>query len=513
MSKRFLFILLTFCALVGLVACGSTPDTTETTLVIPTIPNSGTIPASTAQADSGQGIAPTATLTLSDGTSETLQATPTLIPELPATEIPPVPDTPAATAVLNPAIQYNRALPPASQDLIFIADGALKLWNHNNGQVEILLEGGTATATTSRQSANDLLVGDIHSYSVSSNGRSLVANRVTLVGTATDLETYQYELISLNLDDRQPHTIATSLTGLREFAISPNGEQVAYAARTPGATDPQAQTLWLAALPSGTSRTIATCTGGCHSLAWHPESNLFLWNDQTALWLQNLTASKPEVLITNHVSATDASNVRVYSAISWSHNGRFLLAWEGYYEGGSRVVIDIPTKAILPIPNTEFYAGANFTDLTWMQDDRLFVLRPGFENSQVPTAELWRVSPDERKVVLEESKILGDSQFSTISPTHLADGRFAYALLSATNNPTAGLYLLTAIAEQPQRVNAILPTATTWDSQVVWLADGSGALISQSNATLFAVANNQNLYDIQPLLGQYPHHFHWLPTR
>ena len=66
-----------------------------------------------------------------------VQPTPTLVPtETATTEAAP-------TAVTNPPVQVisSQPLPASSRDLLFIADGSFKQWNHATGQIETIVAG------------------------------------------------------------------------------------------------------------------------------------------------------------------------------------------------------------------------------------------------------------------------------------------------------------------------------------------------------------------------------------
>lgn len=454
-------------SLIGLSACGSTPDEFPSPPTVASTTEAATSAAAFATAipaDKGGGGA---------GGAHPATATPN-----------------AGTPVTNPPIQNGRTLPRASQDLLFIDQQTLKVWSHQSGKVEILLAGSASA-------------GNVVDYAISGDGRSLLINRVHPANE-------QHDLLMLDLNGRQTQPIASGLTNLQSYALSPDGQQVAYAALA--TTEPLSPTVWLADVATGESRAVAVCVEGCYNLVWHPAGDLVVWNDRDAVWWQNLVASQPEILALNqHVAAgVTADEIHVYRPQSWSPNGRYLLVQDGRYEGFDYAVIDVPSQTVIAIPNSYVYGNTPATELTWMQDDRLYLLHDA--EKQKPTAELWRVDPEVGELVLEESHILGDSQFFSSSPAHLADGRFAYALVTTSNNSTAGIYFLTAMTEQPQRINALLPVRDDFETQVLWLADGTGALIRQANSLLYASSDNQTLFNVRPLLGQSAHHFSWVTT-
>lgn len=481
---------------------------------------------------------PTAAMTRTTNPSDTASPTDALLPPatatFPAGYVPPMATVdPLATATslppTDPVIQEISTLPSISQDVLFIADGALKRWNHTTNQIETLLSGGTPPSNTPRNSEWNSFVGDIANFSVSRDGRSIVASRFTGELKEGDRSIMQYELLFLDLSNPQPVTIVSNLPDADRFALSPNGAMVAYVTATPNNTPPdwQDDTLWLVDLPSGAVRSTIPCEGYCSSVVWHVDSDRFFWTDRAALWLQNVATNQSELIEVNHgfENATVEAEGS-YSAIAWSPDGRFLLAWKGYYEGAERVVIDLASKAVMDITSSLMYGDAPFSELTWTQDSRLYVVRPAASENEGPTAELWHVDAGTSQLVLDQTMSLSDKPFMAIAPAQLSDGRFVYALVNSTGNDyglgyspvaddsTAGLYNLASFAGQPQRINAILATRYQGESRIVWQSDGTGAIIHQPNSdiTLYAASDNTNLYNINPLLGSYPHQFTWITT-
>jgi len=229
------------------------------------------------------------------------------------------------------------------------------------------------------------------------------------------------------------------------------------------------------------------------------------------LWLYNQAATRPESLLANTTDTPEGT--AVYSPIAWAANSRYLLLWRSHFEGGSRAVFDVPTGQIIDVPDSFVYVDPFPAEIVWMPDDRLYVLRSQDEGQLRPMAELWRVSLDSGQLVLEESRRLSDQPLYATAPRHLLDGRFAYALVGATPVDGSGLYILTALAENetPEHVNAVLPAPAAPDIQ--WSPEGAGAVIAQEGSVFYAPAGDDFLYNVQAVLGQQAHSFHWLPER
>jgi hypothetical protein len=86
----------------------------------------------------------------------------------------------------------------------------------------------------------------------------------------------------------------------------------------------------------GSVNQVRDCAGRCFDPVWHIENNLVAFADEAALWLYNIAASEPEVLLENtpyEEGMADVGQISIYSPIEWASNGRYLLLWEGLWEG------------------------------------------------------------------------------------------------------------------------------------------------------------------------------------
>jgi hypothetical protein len=469
-------------------------------------------------------------------TDATLQLTPTLEATATATS------TPGATPVTDPPVQAitSGTMPAASRDLLFLADGAFKRWNHNTGQIEVLLPGPVPSSRIREDaSQSNPVVGDLTDFSVSADGQRAVIARLTastpITRTNTAGEGHQYpdidtqhELWFMDLVSNQTWRIVSRVDNLGEVALSADARHVAFqGASLDGGYAMQESgepILHVYFLPTGGGTPgpitdVAACEGFCGSLAWHPDNNLFVWNDSTAVWLQNLAAQESEQLIQNHPfdeQTADVGQTAVYLPISWAHNGRYLLLAKGGWEGSGRTVFDVPTRALVDVPDTWIYANIFPPEVSWMPDDRLLLLRSEEEVGQVgrPQMELWRFQPDQNAIVQEETVVLSNQNWGAAGAQHLRDGRFAYVLFSDQPHLDAGAYHLTSFSETPERINAS-PPVQFWPgaAMAVWSEDGYGVMMSSTSdgRVYYAQAEGDYLYDVTAVLGAEPHAFHWQP--
>ncbi|MCA9926933.1 MAG: hypothetical protein KC419_00595 [Anaerolineales bacterium] len=518
-SRHHLLILITILIMVLLpAACADEPELLPTPIMPP--PNLDDTDGSSAGEETAdnpaEAVEAETAVSPTPSPDANITATPTLVPT------PTL--LPTATPVTDPALSpmSTAPLPAVSHDLVFLSDGALQMWNHNNGRLETLYA-GSADADAARETPFTQHVGDIIRFDVSADGNRIVAVRLTHSETLTPTVTgdeppvgihyTEYELLFLDVVSKESWTLIPTVTDLRDVAISPNQQQVAFIGSSlthqeaPNADAlPENAQVYVIGTPDGTVRTIGPCTEFCGGITWHPSSDFFTWTDSEALWLFNLSGSEPHTLLANQTS--DPASTQVFQGISWAQNGRLFLLWQQAWEGGSRVVLDVPTGQVIPVPDSFVYADPFPTEVSWMQDDRLLIARSTIGSSRSAALELWRVNVEEGRLVLEEST-QPDGPFSIAGGVHLQDGRFAYALLNQDDPQGSGLYLQISLTELPERANGLIPAFIAPD--VFWSPDGSGAVVVQNGYVLYAPANGEGLWDGTAVFGSRARDFVWLP--
>ncbi len=531
MTPKRLLIYLMLLIMAGLAAC--TGDAFSTPTPIPPPPTT-----------SGEVGAPAVAVTPIpnvESTETAAEPTPTLIPTVTTTA------TAAATAVTDPPVQVvsSQPLPATSRDLLFLADGAFKQWNHTTRQIETIVAGPNPTNRVLDETVPvDRFVGDITAYSVSADGkRAVVARLLNLVSESGDefglMET-SHELIFVDMISRETWTLVPQVDNLGDFQLSHDAQQLAFAAtgldgipdtKEGNSNQPLPNSLYVMSTGGGNPgnvRQIRACDIRCFGPAWHVENNLVAFADDSALWLYNIAANEPERLLENQPfeeGMTDVGQVSIYSPIDWASNGRYLLLWRGGWEGASRAVLDVPTGNLAPVPDSFVYADIFPPHLSWMPDDRLLVWRSRAGSSEItPRVELWRFNHDAAELTLEESAVLSDLLLGVVGGTNLEDGRFAFALSIAPSPVTldaavqaAGTYQLTSLAEVPERVNSLPPAGDAYlENKVYWAKDGSGALLVQEPRqyqpqVFYAPTDGEFLYEVTAVFGQNPHSFQWQP--
>lgn len=462
--------------------------------------------------------------------------TPTLVST--ATATPEV----QVTAVTDPPVQVinSQPLPATSRDLLFIADGTFKQWNHATGQIETIVPGPAANSPVS-ENLDEPVIGSITAYAMNADGKRAVVARVLSHANAPEVQNapteYTYELLFVDMISREVWTLVPQVDNLFGFDLSPNAQQLAFVASgldgIPDATsnEPVANKLYVLETGGGNPtnlRQVYTCETYCRSPKWHIENNLLAFGDDTALWLYNIAADEPEMLLENNAfnsEMSDVGEVSVYWPHEWANNGRYLMLWHGRWEGASRAILDVPTGSLVEVPNSFTYAEIFPFQVSWMPDDRVLVWHAEQSDSDlIPLVELWRFDLGEGELVLEESARLSEEMMGVMGGTYLEDGRFAFAL-DAPPSPNdtetlreqIGTYQLTSLAETPERVNSLPILVEGFaQTQVLWARDGSGAFLTQAYRPnqpklFYAPTDGDFLYEVTAVFGQNPHDFQWQP--
>lgn len=530
--KRLSITFFVLLPLVWLVACEEA--FTEPTPIPP--------PPTTSVSGEDTAVTNPAPIATESPTETTLEPTPTLMPTATTTVIEvSAGETDPPTQVIS-----SPPLPATSRDLLFLADGAFKQWNHTTRQIETIVPGpDPAVRLGEPESSIGHFIGDVTGYSMSADGKRAVVARLLSTETITHtigegLEpsseeiTSGYELLFVDMISREVWTLVPEIKYLEEFQLSPDAQQLAIVT-SELVIDPDPLLLYeqlsknLFLLPTGGGnpgnlRQVYACRVFCDPLVWHGESNLLAFADGEALWLYNIAANAPEQLLENRLpdlAATPTPPGLFYTPISWAGNGRYLLLSRGTLEGSSRIVLDVPTGTLAAEVDA-LATGDPPAEVSWMSDGRLFVVRTQFEPRPItPIAEIWRFDLDAGQLRLEEFIPLSDQPMMATGATYLEDGRFAFALdisPDTFNEPPAveaaiGTYLLTSLSSTPERVNSLpLHSATSLSlPSVNWAKDGSGALLLKDGSIYYAPASGEFLYEITAVLGQDPHDFQWQP--
>ena len=447
-----------------------------------------------------------------------------------ATVVPTLPPTPLPTALPTPTWTPNppgvlTELPPITHDLFVIADGSLKVWRQATGSIDTLLEAKPNQVSEDEQLQAEIIT----SFQIDSEGNSLIAAQQLNDDPPT------HALIWLNLASEETVELIVATPYLLDFAVSPDGENVAYTIGDPESlgdignnqTRPFKGTIYLQDVYLlRPPKEVGNCTNitlageekswpGCRGLLWSPDGQQIIWDDARGIWSHSINAETTTLLQPNIYPKDNVVDLNTFMPVDWSPSGRFLRLDVGHYEGISESILDLQTGQLIKIPYTFAYEGPVISSTTWTQDNRLFMVRTeGAYGNFVNYAEFWRILPEQGELMLEQSIHIPTGPDAYLSQAaQLADGSFAFALFSfAEGDDSTGLYHLDSPQGVPQKINE-LPPQINYYATVYWIQNGDGALViwyqDRQNPEYAATAydfvylkpNEPFVYHVRPLLG------------
>ncbi len=466
---------------------------------------------------------------------------PTLTPYPTSTPYPTI--TPTSLPTIIPPIQSVTTdhLPSISHDLLFLRDGRLKLWNHLTAQIEILV--GPETAELSFVQPVSLMigpgapVGSVMQFTVSDDKTKIALTR-------TDADPNKYDIEFFDLTTRQIKSVYQSAgqgTGVLGMSISPDGQWIAYIPQDSSSSEIRRKPVGLAisalhplsggGLRSGTVyavrtdkldkvMTVGVCSEvrdtdyswGCSGLLWSPDSRSIAWSDGRGIWQAQLGLVAKQ-LVTSNLAMPNPQGHGLHIARNFSPSGRYILMTVAHYEGSSTAILDTKDGGIIPLPNSFDYAVPG-PKVSWIDQDRLFVLRPGQSEGGInPSAEIWSLSSVTTTLLIRDrSTIISASLESMpVAPTQLLDGRLAFAIVNVSNSNyiDRDLYVANEDDLVLHKITGLPPMTATgeyspqfFDTAVVWSLDNTGAIVydRNSNQLLYVSANGRDLYDLSLVL-------------
>ena len=143
-------------------------------------------------------------------------------------------ETPTATPLpelvvqppLQPADPNN--LPATTRDLLFVADGALKLWTAHNRQIVELVAGGVTDTAVSADGNRVLVARQIFEGEVSVLMDDPFDESESL--DEVDVRYTEHELLLIDTVSKQARVVVPTVALLQEIALSPNGQVITFVA-------------------------------------------------------------------------------------------------------------------------------------------------------------------------------------------------------------------------------------------------------------------------------------------
>ncbi|HFC12022.1 MAG TPA: hypothetical protein ENJ56_04190 [Anaerolineae bacterium] len=225
---------------------------------------------------------------------------------------------------------------------------------------------------------------------------------------------------------------------------------------------------------------------GCQGLSPDVRADSVLYTDGRGLWRGTFDGFAPTLL-----ADYSLSGALVYDPIAWSADGRYLLMWGGYIEGGQRFVYDSLTERVTPVPFSSSYIF--ISAVSWLQDNQLLVLSPSDPSTgQRPVASVFTVDGDsdafltlERDITIPTVGVYerGQNNFPGVqiwSPPSYDGQQGPFAIVS-TDDRESGVYLINLNNSEVKRLNGLPKIGhNQFLREVVWAPDGESVLLVYS---------------------------------
>jgi hypothetical protein len=488
----------------------------------------GCVPAEPIEVTRVVGVTMTATMGVTETAEPTGTPTVTVIPSpvveattrptRTATAVPTVP-SPSATPLSMPSM----SLPVIGHDLLFVADGSLKRWSYERGQVEVLL-----APEAIGEEVGDGSAGQITLFELSGDGTTVVATQLV------DATPLTHRFIVYDLESGAYRVLDRDVPYLLDYAVAADGRYLAYIEGDPAGDRhdngrPMSGTIYLT--PTDVEelpRRFGYCSNidasgehglsGCWGITWTPDNEQVIWADIEGLWGQGIVnGSEPRLLAAN--SFNFATLFAVYRPSDWSPSGRYLRLVADHYEGFHEAIFDFETGNVLAIPYSRWFIGSPVTThLTWLESDRLFSVRGGSGDGEL-VAEVLRIEAEVESFVVESSLIVPSDESNYASgPVQLESGLIAFSLLIVADevNDKAGLYIVDLAAGTARKVND-WPFDSWTEADAIWSPDGRCALVRWYRGGgydfIYVPADGGVFYEVRPLLGEsvLPFSLTWVP--
>lgn len=440
----------------------------------------------------------------------------------------PFPTPTQLLPTVSPPVQTVVAdhLPPITHDLLFISDPYLKRWDHVTSEI-VTLAGPISIPV------RGIPPGSVIDYSSSRDGKRIA---ITVFVGPQDRD-YKIYLLDPATGSQIPVLDVLDSARPLDLKMSPDGKWLAYilqdklgmqpATATPSTltiayTSPprggivEAGKIWAVQTDQpGTAIEVGYCAIKiylpniripCHDLLWSPDSKSIAWSDGVGLWVAN-PGTLARLVIENEPWGKSMGNY--YWQQAWSPSSNYILARASHFEGDDRVVIDILSGQATVLPNS-FEYSVPAAQITWLQDERLFVVRPGLETMNlVATGESWRFNPHTSSLFLEGSFLIPVKASYPLSPFQIDETHLGFVMVNPdfANHQERGIYIFDIPRFRLEKVTGIMPHARINAS---WVPDGSAVLITGEGAYL-APTDGSALYELNAVL-KYAWHFTWLES-
>ena len=322
-------------------------------------------------------------------------------------------------------------------------------------------------------------------------------DRMVVLRAWESTERIAYDILHVDLTTGEQRALASNLNAVLDIEWSQDEKWVSYIEVV---SDTESGIYALSTTDQNYNTYIGSCQRqlnqsfdiNCQGLSTDTSSSSVLYVDGRGVWRATFDGFAP-TLITDY----DSSGALMYDPISWSADGRYLLMWGGYIEGGQRFVYDNVTGRVAPVPFSSAYVY--ISAVSWLEGGNLLVLSPSVPGSgQRPVASVFSINGDSETFLTLERDITLPTVSSYNSERNAFPGvqvwsqdsfagqKGSFAIVS-TDDRESGVYLLNLDDSTVKRLNGLPDvTAENYVREVVWSPDGSGALL------VYSVGQNVN---------------------
>lgn len=434
-----------------------------------------------------------------------------------------------STPLDNPVSRISE-WPALENDVLFLVDNSLQLWDHVNGELVLLLA-STAVEVPNDDSSSLPNPGEITDYQVSPNGQTVIVSRVITV------EPRIQEFILIDLTTFESRTLIPP-SRIWNPSFSPDGRQIAYLngdreeiSTNEGAEiyDVMVKNIFEEDPPQiinncvdkefeGDRLSVWVCQ---HiQIVWSPDGRSLQWSDKRGVVSHNLDTGQIETIKTHEnmgLSGPAQLSSKTYLPKDWSPSGLFLRLDASGYEYFEEFIYDLDSRQLFEIPNS--YGGLGPEKYTiWLSDDRIFQARP-LSYPYETHADILRFDTTIGDWVLESSYIFStrDDNYPTV-PTQFEDGSVGLVTLDRQETSfIANFHLSKSLADgnlQFIQLPTVVETGGFVD--VYWSPHGNGAILVQQLGNVeysveYAAIGEEVVYELNFALGNNVTSIYWLP--
>lgn len=426
---------------------------------------------------------------------------------------PTIKDNPSENSSTTPTPLFPTAIPKLkpdqTSDLLFLSEGNLMRWDHITNFTNVLVESVSDFAVNN----SGMLIGLIKPKKVIANGEKL------------------FDLVLLDFNSMQLHTILKSESNLDHISISPKGNWIAYRSLSNNGN------IYLISTTDNLGKKIKIGTCGqaegnsCSELVWSKDNQKIAWSDKNGIWIAKPDKKSADLIIKSEIFIKDpeGSEIKVdvqFSNLKWSPFGRFLLTKVSSISSDIQwyAIVDTKRKNFALIPETFSHAN-NEINILWTTNGRILLIQNS-DTSPDKTAfiKIWKPTPTRDDLLLLErtteipSEMLLDiahlpktsADFFIHWSQQLKDDKILFGV-TWLDNKTAPLLLEYSVENGKITEITKIPLQS---SKVIWSPDFSGILIIENNTSfLYKSFISGDILDLSSILGLDATNFYWLPPK